>query len=225
MTGALPKEQLQFVLDHLNSQPAVNRVKKERFAPKDKINWRRLGFIMRPDYKSPPVSDMKEARNRLRCFLDQRMQRYGALENFLGDNSVTLEQTDEGVNAVNAFYARNVYSNEEGTDIHPIWISFIWNYGLFLGDMAIKQAEDIRKLRWVVENIAIAKLGEQMRTVFKVGGYRYNLSNWSPTESIIQTGRWMLKAKETDITAGGRFPDPNFNFLLELARSQESAVE
>ncbi|WP_299303507.1 hypothetical protein [uncultured Litoreibacter sp.] len=203
----------------LESMTQPRRFQKERLHPNKKICWGRIGGIVRPDLIEPRATSMPEARGKLAEYLAQRDLRYAHLERFLSDHGVTFSETRKSVSEVNAFYANFVYANDAANDLHPMWYAFVWNYSLFLGDLMIKEAAPVQRLRWHVRDVSLRKMGESIRPKFVVGALRNKHADQDPTFTIHSTGYTMLTRKASDLIANGRFPDPYHKFERALDES------
>lgn len=195
------------------------RVRSDRQIAPASLDLSRIGAKLRPDARAPYPKNFDEARKRLEEYLDERDVRFASASAFLADNDVQMDQSIESVRSVNRFVAGSVFANKEKTDLDPAWYGFIWDYALFLGDLAIQQASEFNQIKWDVIDVGLSKLGQPFKAAIVISNYPTKHFNMRPDKVIHQLGIRMLRAKPNDLTAGGRFDHPHDFFEQFLEKS------
>lgn len=195
------------------------RVRPNRQSRPPHVDLSRIGQLLRPDVRQPPPKDIGDARKCLEEYLGQRAMRFKSASQFLADNGVQMDDTLESVKSVNRFFAESVFSNQEKTDMDPVWYGFIWDYALFLGEIAIKQANEFHEICWDVVDVGLTKFGQPFKPAIVLSKYPVEHFDMRPDRVMHQLGIRMLKANPRDLTAGGRFDHPYDFFSIFLEKS------
>jgi hypothetical protein len=118
----------------------------------------------------------KEAREEFDKRMAEKPQRIEALRELLRLNSVELQPSDEGIQKLNDWFAREVEPNpEQQGRLQSIWYAVINDMALFLGDVMIDRSPN---LQWVMFDKGKKDVSFQRHVIMgfsKVPNPKYNV--------------------------------------------------
>lgn len=174
------------------------------------IDWSRQIELTRPDMFGDPPSTLAQAKGRLKQYLAQREIRRANLKDVLMDNGVTFGTTQGEIVSMTEFFLKAVAEDKFIDSFSNRFVDFLWNFGQFIGDVAIDMAPTGVN-RWKVENNAIR--GCPPRFVFVVYGYALESQSFDP-DKYLTVAAFAKKAGEevrSDFVIG------KLNYILALA--------
>ena len=177
------------------------------------INWSRQIELTRPDIVGDAPSNLVEAKTKLKQYLAQREIRRENLKNVLMDNRVPFGNSKSEIVLMTEFFLKAVAEDTTIDGFSNQFVDFLWNFGQFIGDLAIDMAP-AGVNRWKVENKAIKGCSPQY--AFVVYGYALESQSFEPDSYLIASAF----AKKAGREAKSDFVVGKLNYILALANKR-----
>jgi hypothetical protein len=180
------------------------------------IDWGRQIELTRPDMLGDPPSTLAQAKSRLKQYLAQREIRRTNLKDVLMDNGVTFGTTPDEIVSMTELFLKAVAEDKSIDSFSNQFVDFLWNFGQFIGDLAIDMAQTGVN-RWKVENNAIR--GCPPRYVFVVYGYALESQSFNPDKYLTVAAFAKKAGKEvrSDFVIG------KLNYISAIAAKRTSS--